>query len=114
MPSIESVICWITTHWKSLGLAAIAPAVAGVLMWVSTLRKNKAERLLAKANLRKLQREETQIRLDQLQSEQSKIDHDLTGPFCTSRREREFTRRTAGYANQEVQSRTDRDVTASN
>jgi hypothetical protein len=27
---------------------------------------------------------------------------DLTGPFCTSRREREFTRRTAGYANQEV------------
>jgi hypothetical protein len=27
---------------------------------------------------------------------------DLTGPFCTSRREREFTRRTAGYGNQEV------------
>ena len=38
---------------------------------------------------------------------------DLTGPFCTSRREREFTRRTAGYAKQEVQGRTDRDVTAS-
>ncbi|MGB6510057.1 MAG: hypothetical protein WBF07_18230, partial [Xanthobacteraceae bacterium] len=38
---------------------------------------------------------------------------DLTGAFCTSRREREFTRRTAGYANQEVQSRTDRDDTAS-
>src|SRR5277367_130743 len=38
---------------------------------------------------------------------------DLTGPFCTSRREREFTRRTAGYAHQEVQSRTDRDDTAS-
>ena len=27
---------------------------------------------------------------------------DLTGLFCTSRREREFTRRTAGYAKQEV------------
>jgi malonyl-CoA decarboxylase len=27
---------------------------------------------------------------------------DLTGLLCTSRREREFTRRTAGYANQEV------------
>src|SRR5271156_5217242 len=38
---------------------------------------------------------------------------DLTGPFCTSRREREFTRRTAGYAHQEGQSRTDRDDTAS-
>ena len=38
---------------------------------------------------------------------------DLTGAFCTSRREREFTRRTAGYAHQEVQSRTDRDDTAS-
>src|SRR5277367_3011976 len=38
---------------------------------------------------------------------------DVTGPFCTSRREREFTRRTAGYAHQEVQSRTDRDDTAS-
>jgi hypothetical protein len=38
---------------------------------------------------------------------------DLTGPFCTSRREREFTRRTAGHAKQEVQSRTDRDVAAS-
>src|ERR1017187_5943000 len=38
---------------------------------------------------------------------------DLTGLFCTSRREREFTRRTAGYAKQEVQGRTDRDVTAS-
>ncbi len=37
---------------------------------------------------------------------------DLTGPFCTSRREREFTRRTAGYAKQEVQSGTDRDVAA--
>ena len=28
--------------------------------------------------------------------------YDLTGLFCTSRCEREFTRRTAGYANQEV------------
>ena len=37
---------------------------------------------------------------------------DLTGLFCTSRREREFTRRTAGYAKQEVQSGTDRDVAA--
>ena len=37
----------------------------------------------------------------------------LTGAFCTSRREREFTRRTAGYAKQEVQGRTDRDVAAS-
>jgi len=27
---------------------------------------------------------------------------DLTGLFCTSRREREFTRRTAGHGNQEV------------
>jgi hypothetical protein len=27
---------------------------------------------------------------------------DLTGSFCTSRREREFTRRTAGHGNQEV------------
>ena len=43
----------------------------------------------------------------------AKIPTDLTGPFCTSRREREFTRRTAGYAHQEVQSRTDRDDTAS-
>src|SRR5271155_2230624 len=41
------------------------------------------------------------------------VSSDLTGPFCTSRREREFTRRTAGYAHQEVQSRTDRDDTAS-
>ncbi|MGC1383701.1 MAG: hypothetical protein WA823_07980, partial [Candidatus Acidiferrales bacterium] len=32
---------------------------------------------------------------------------DLTGVFCTSRGEREFTRRTAGNAQQEVQSRTD-------
>jgi len=38
---------------------------------------------------------------------------DLTGAFCTSRGEREFTRRMAGYAHQEVQSRTDRDDTAS-
>jgi len=30
---------------------------------------------------------------------------DLTGAFCTSRREREFTRRMAGYAHQEVQMR---------
>jgi imidazolonepropionase-like amidohydrolase len=37
---------------------------------------------------------------------------DLTGIFCTSRGEREFTRRTAGNAQQEVQSRTDRDVAA--
>ena len=35
---------------------------------------------------------------------------DLTGLLCTSRREREFTRRTAGYAKQEVQSGTDRNV----
>jgi KAP family P-loop domain len=42
----------------------------------------------------------------------SKYELDLTGPFCTSRREGEFTRRTAGYANQEVQSGTDRDVAA--
>ena len=38
---------------------------------------------------------------------------DLTGVFCTSRGEREFTRRTAGNAQQEVQSRTDSDVAAS-
>jgi DNA-directed RNA polymerase specialized sigma24 family protein len=38
--------------------------------------------------------------------------YDLTGLFCTSRREREFKRRTAGYAKQEVQSGTDRDVAA--
>ena len=37
---------------------------------------------------------------------------DLTGLFCTSRCEREFTRRTAGNAKQEVQSGTDRDVAA--
>jgi tetratricopeptide (TPR) repeat protein len=36
--------------------------------------------------------------------------HDLTGLLCTSRREREFTRRTAGYAKQEVQGGTDRNV----
>jgi hypothetical protein len=40
------------------------------------------------------------------------IATDLTGLFCTSRREREFTRRTAGYAKQEVQGGTDRDVAA--
>jgi hypothetical protein len=39
-------------------------------------------------------------------------ERDLTRLFCTSRREREFTRRTAGNAKQEVQSRTDRDVVA--
>src|SRR4029077_4900402 len=38
---------------------------------------------------------------------------DLTRPFCTSRREREFTRRTAGYGNQEIQGRADCDVAAS-
>jgi hypothetical protein len=43
----------------------------------------------------------------------NEFSSDLTGPFCTSRREREFTRRTAGHAKQEVQSRTDRDVAAS-
>jgi hypothetical protein len=37
---------------------------------------------------------------------------DLTGDFCTSRRERKFARRTAGNAKQEVQSGTDRDVAA--
>ena len=37
---------------------------------------------------------------------------DLTGVFCTSRGEREFTRRTAGNAQQEVQSGTDRNVAA--
>jgi len=37
---------------------------------------------------------------------------DVTGLFCTSRREREFTRRTAGYAKQEVQSGADRNVAA--
>jgi hypothetical protein len=37
---------------------------------------------------------------------------DLTGVFCTSRGEREFTRRTAGHAQQEVQSGTDRNVAA--
>ena len=37
---------------------------------------------------------------------------DLTGVFCTSRGEREFTRRTAGNAQQKVQSGTDRDVAA--
>jgi hypothetical protein len=41
------------------------------------------------------------------------IEFDLTGLCCTSRREREFARRTAAYANQEVQSGTDREVTAS-
>src|SRR5580704_5510518 len=35
---------------------------------------------------------------------------DLTGLLCTSRREREFTRRTAGYAEQEVRGGTDRNV----
>src|SRR5258708_7190471 len=38
------------------------------------------------------------------------LPRDLTGHFCTSRRERESTRRTAGYGNEEVQGRTDRDV----
>jgi hypothetical protein len=37
---------------------------------------------------------------------------DLTGVFCTSRGEREFTRRTAGNAQQEIQSGTDRSVAA--
>ena len=37
---------------------------------------------------------------------------DLTGDFCTSRSEREFTGRTAGYANQEAQGGTDRNVAA--
>ena len=36
------------------------------------------------------------------------LKNDLTGDFCTSRSEREsLTRRTAGYAKQEVQGRTD-------
>jgi transposase-like protein len=40
---------------------------------------------------------------------------DVTGDFCTSRSEREsLTRRKAGYAKQEVQGRTDRDVAAAN
>src|SRR5208282_5151169 len=75
MLSIQSVISWFIVHWKTLGATAIVTAVGGFLMWISIFRKNKAERLLAEASLRRLQREEQQQEQAELKREQARRDY---------------------------------------
>jgi biopolymer transport protein ExbB/TolQ len=54
MVLLNRVASWIVVHWRIWSVPVVVGSIASALMWLSTHRRNKAQRLLAEATRKKL------------------------------------------------------------